>query len=174
MYLPSDDSFLLAECASKYHGKSALEIGVGSGIVLSLLCKNFKIVAGTDINLEALRFCINNVPYCVLLACCDAASAFHYNFDLIVSNPPYLPNDNDNKKDFTVHGGVSGVETAIHIVKSATLVLAKHGKMLIVLSTFSNISKIDELMKNMRLKRRLIKERKLFFETLSVHEIGFR
>ena len=75
-----------------YRGKSALEIGVGSGIVLKALRENFKIVAGTDIDFASLRYCKENLSKEIMVACCDAASAFHYRFDLIVSNPPYFIN----------------------------------------------------------------------------------
>src|SRR5574338_1221362 len=93
VYAPSDDSFLLAECVGSYSGKSALEIGVGSGIILSALERRFSFVAGTDIDLEALRFCRRKTGS--FLVCCDSASAFApgSRFDLVVSNPPYLPDD---------------------------------------------------------------------------------
>ena len=55
--LPSEDSFHLAQSVKCYSGKSALEIGVGSGIVLKVLHENFKIVAGTDIDFASLIYC---------------------------------------------------------------------------------------------------------------------
>ena len=55
MYVPSDDTFLLADCIMQYRGKRALEIGVGSGMLLQVLEKNFQDVAGSDISLQALQ-----------------------------------------------------------------------------------------------------------------------
>src|ERR687898_3238150 len=113
MYAPSDDTFLLADCLRQYNGKRALEIGVGSGLLLNILEKNFAYVAGSDIDLQALQHSKQQTSSSsstnVLLVCCDAGSAFGIGkFDLIVSNPPYLPNNDDddnNILDPTVHGG---------------------------------------------------------------------
>src|SRR5215211_6467738 len=123
MYAPSDDTFLLADCIRQYSGRWALEIGVGSGLLLRILEKNFAYVAGSDIDLRALRHSKQRSSK-ALLVFCDAASAFGtVKFDLIVSNPPYLPDDNNNNnnivRDLTVHGGAKGIETAIHFINSA-------------------------------------------------------
>ncbi|MFZ0220902.1 MAG: HemK2/MTQ2 family protein methyltransferase [Candidatus Nitrosopolaris sp.] len=173
MYLPSDDSILLSVSVSGYAGESALEIGAGSGIILKALHENFKIVVGTDIDIVSLRHCKDNLPKDIYLACCDAAAPFRYKFDLIVSNPPYLPIEDDEKKDSAIHGDSGGIETTLHFIQSAASVLAKNGKMLIVVSSFSDSTKIDELIARMKLKRRSISEKKLFFETLTTLEIGF-
>ena len=173
MYQPSDDSFLLAACVRQYTGDTALEIGVGSGAVLEVLYKNFKTVIGTDISFSALAYCKGILPN-VLLACSDAASIFRSKFDLIVSNPPYLPNEGYQEKDCTIDGGITGMETTIHFIKSAVLALAQSGKILVVTSTLSYSPKIDEIIREMKLKKRTIAEKKLFFETLLVDEISFK
>ena len=71
--LPSDDSFQLARSIKCYRGKSALEIGVGSGIVLKVLRENFKIVAGTDIDFASLIYCKENLSKEIMVACCDGS-----------------------------------------------------------------------------------------------------
>lgn len=174
MYLPSDDSFQLARSVKCYRGKSALEIGVGSGIVLKALRENFKIVAGTDIDFASLRYCKENLSKEIMVACCDAASAFHYRFDLIVSNPPYIPIEDNEKKDSAIHGGPDGIETTLHFLKSAISVLDQDGKILIIISSLSDNMGLDALIVQMNLKRRTIIERNLFFETLRTLEISFK
>lgn len=174
MYLPSEDSFQLAQSVKCYSGKSALEIGVGSGIVLKVLHENFKIVAGTDIDFASLIYCKGNLSKDILMACCDAASAFHYKFDLIVCNPPYIPIEDNETKDSSIHGGSNGIETTLHFIKSAISVLDQNGKMLIIISSLSNNAKLDRFILQMKLKSRTIMERKLFFETLGTLEIGFK
>ncbi len=173
MYLPSEDSFLLAKSVEGYTGKSALEIGIGSGAVLKVLHENFQIVAGTDIDFVSVRHCKENLPNDIMLACCDAASAFRYKFELIVSNPPYLPVEDNETKDSAIHGDSNGIETTLRFIKSATSVLAENGKMLIIVSSLSNAPKIAEFIVQMNLKRRTISERKLFFETLTTIELSF-
>lgn len=174
MYLPSDDSFQLARSVKCYRGKSALEIGVGSGIVLKALRENFKIVAGTDIDFASLRYCKENLSKEIMVACCDAASAFHYRFDLIVSNPPYIPIEDNEKKDFAIHGDSDGMETTLHFLKSAISVLDQDGKILIIISSLSDNMRLDALIVQMNLKRRTVMERNLFFETLRTLEISFK
>jgi release factor glutamine methyltransferase len=174
LYLPSDDSFQLARSVKCYRGKSALEIGVGSGIVLKALRENFKIVAGTDIDFASLRYCKENLSKEIMVACCDAASAFHYRFDLIVSNPPYIPIEDNEKKDSAIHGDSDGMETTLHFLKSAISVLDQDGKILIIISSLSDNMRLDALIVQMNLKRRTVMERNLFFETLRTLEISFK
>ena len=174
MYLPSEDSILLAESVEQYSGKSALEIGVGSGIILKILHDNFKIVAGTDVHFMSLKYCKENLPNDIMLACCDAASVFHYRFDLIVSNPPYLPIENHKSKDFAINGGSRGIEMTLHFIRSGISILDIKGKMLIISSNLSDTTELEEYISKMNLKKTIIKERKLFFETLQSIEISLK
>lgn len=168
MYIPSDDTFLLADCIMQYRGKRALEIGVGSGMLLQVLAKNFQDVAGSDIRLQALQHCKNRSS--AMLACCDAASAFAGKFDLIVSNPPYLPDD--NVKDLTVHGGPAGIEATVHFIQSALPLLSDSGKMLVVVSSLADATELDRLVAEMKMHKKVVKEKRLFYETLSVVELS--
>lgn len=168
MYIPSDDTFLLADCIKQYSGRWALEIGVGSGVLLNLLEKNFVHVAGSDIDLRALRHCRGRSG--AMLVCCDAASAFTGRFDLVVSNPPYLPDD--KVRDLTVHGGPAGIEITIHFIESAMPLLARGGKMLFIVSSLADSSALDNLIKEKKMNKKVIKEKRLFYETLSVIELG--
>ncbi|HKH85330.1 MAG TPA: HemK2/MTQ2 family protein methyltransferase [Nitrososphaera sp.] len=177
MYAPSDDTFLLADCIRQYSGRRALEIGVGSGLLLDILEKNFAYVAGSDIDLQALQHCkqqkISSAR--VLLVCCDAGSAFGIGkFDFIVSNPPYLPNDNDNNNilDPTVHGGPTGIEATVHFINSALPLLAGNGKLLIVISSFANSSALDKVVLENNMHKKVVKEKRLFYETLSIVELS--
>ncbi|MGI0037532.1 MAG: HemK2/MTQ2 family protein methyltransferase [Nitrososphaera sp.] len=171
IYAPSDDSFLLAECVRLYRGKRALEIGVGSGIILEALEDRFDSVAGTDIDHEALRSCKGKSR--ALLVCCDAASAFAAGkrFDLIVSNPPYLPAD-ESVVDRTVHGGPSGIEATINFIVSALPLLAESGRILVVKSSLADSAALGNLAAGENLKIKVIREKRLFYETLSVIELS--
>lgn len=169
MYVPAEDTFLLMECAQKYTGRWALEIGVGSGAVMQSLARNFENVVGTDIDPASLAYCKGKAS---LLVCCDAASALaNVKFDLIVSNPPYLPDDNE--KDSTVHGGPAGIETTLHFVESALPLLSKSGKMLFVVSSLADSSSLDSFATKKHLKKRVVKEKALFYERLYVIELTF-
>jgi release factor glutamine methyltransferase len=177
MYAPSEDTFLLADCIEHYNGRRALEIGVGSGLLLTILAKNYAYVAGSDIDLKVLQHCRLQTPSeKVLLVCCDAGSAFgNGKFDLIVSNPPYLPNDDggNSSMDPTIHGGPKGIETTIHFVNSALPLLAVNGKILIVVSSFADSSALDRLELENNMHKKVVKEKRLFYETLSIVELSF-
>jgi release factor glutamine methyltransferase len=179
MYAPSEDTFLLADCIEHYNGKQALEIGVGSGLLLHILEKNFVHVTGSDIDLQVLQHCRQHASSeKVLLVCCDAGSAFgSCKFDLIVSNPPYLPNDhgvnsNNNTPDPTIYGGPKGIETTIHFVNSALPLLAGDGKILIVISSFADTSALDRVVIENNMHKNVVKQKKLFYETLSIVELS--
>jgi release factor glutamine methyltransferase len=172
MYLPSEDTFLLADCIRQYSGRWALEIGVGSGLLLSILEKNFAYVAGSDIDLRALQHSKQRSSK-ALLVCCDAASAFCTGkFDLIVSNPPYLPDDY-NIRDLTLHGGPKGIETTIHFVNSALPLLAREGKMLLVISSIADSSAaLDNVVEKNKVHKKVVGEKRLFYETLSIVQLS--
>lgn len=173
MYQPAEDSFFLAECAKHYCGNIALEIGAGSGIILDTLSQNFNSVVGTDIDFVSLQYYKSNLPKNGALVCCDAASALAIKFDFIVSNPPYLSDHDKKNKDHTIDGGSTGIEATLHFIHSAVLVLQKRGKILTIISSLSDSTKLDKLIKDMNLKKRTVKVRRLFFETLSIIEISF-
>ena len=184
MYLPSDDTFLLADCIKHYKGNWALEIGVGSGFLLGILEKNFAHVAGSDIDFEALRHSKQKISSKALLVCCDAAEAFGANtelllFDLVVSNPPYLPNPNkfDHASiwDKTIHGGPTGIETTLHFIDSALPLLARDGMMLFVISSLAQneyLSNLEDVVEKKKIQMSVLKEKRLFYETLSIIELS--
>ena len=178
MYAPSDDSYLLADCIRQYNGRRALEIGIGSGLLLSILETNFAYVAGSDIDLRALQHCRQQtISSNTLLVCCDAGSAFGIGkFDLIVSNPPYLPEDDDDDcyiiRDPTVYGGPTGIETTVHFINSALPLLADDGKMLIVISSFADSGALDNVVVENKMRKKVVKEKRLFYETLSIVELS--
>lgn len=169
----------------------ALDIGVGSGIITETLCENFKKVVGTELAFEMLNKYKEDVVGNISkdsekklenergfeLVCADAASAFRDNiFDLVVSNPPYLPEDYNNEgmkiHDEAIYGGKNGIEVTLKIIKSSLSTLKRGGKLLIIVSSLSNISRLQEFLELLNLTKKKIVEKRLFFETLSVVEIG--
>jgi release factor glutamine methyltransferase len=169
--LPSDDSIFLSNVVNHYHGQLALEIGTSSGIILKELSKNFRIVIGTDIDFDSLKRA-QSVLRNDRLVCCDAASALHdVRFDLIVTNPPYLPN-NPNHVDKTVDGGPTGIEVSIHILTSALDKLARNGKILILVSNLSDKKKLEVFVSENNLVINQIAQKKLFYEILEIIEIS--
>jgi release factor glutamine methyltransferase len=77
-YEPAEDTFFMAEFLEKEKGKSALDVGSGSGYLTKLLSQSFSFVVGTDINFPVLKnqtYKTNNI------ICCNGADAINYKFD---------------------------------------------------------------------------------------------
>ena len=172
-YQPSDDTYLMLDALAGYSGKSALEIGVGSGIILKELCNRFSLVIGTDIDFNALLYCNQTNDLEAELVCCNGSNALSSSqkYDLIVSNPPYLPFDDNDVYDRTICGGVTGSEVAVEFIKSSTDLLSEHGAILLLLSSLSDLPQFYSKMASLRLSRRTISKKELFFESISVEEV---
>ena len=175
-----------------YNGKMALDIGVGSGIITRALCENFENVVGTELVFEILKNYKEDVISYSLEesekklrndkrfepVCADAASPFrNHIFDLIVSNPPYLPDDYNSKGmriyDRAIYGGKRGIEVTFNIIRSSLTTLKREGSILIIVSSLSDTSHLHELLHKFNLNIKILVERRLFFETLSVLEIKY-
>lgn len=172
MYIPSDDTLLLIDSINGYSGFSALEIGVGSGTVCTKLKNNFDFVVGVDIDIEAIRYCKNNIKSQITWICCDVVSCITGKFDLIVSNPPYLPNEKGfDIKDNTIYGGKNGVEMTIKFIQDSLSLLKRDGKLMIIVSSIGMMNELDKFIMDNKLEKKIINEKKLFFEILYVYEI---
>jgi release factor glutamine methyltransferase len=170
MYKPNLDSFLLIDSIKNYLGDSALEIGTGSGIVSEFLLRYFRNVVATDIDFKSLLYCKTNTNSKITLICCDATIAISGKFDLIVSNPPYLPND--PFYDRTIHGGITGIEKTIHFIESGIKNLKKNGYIILIVSSLSDTWKMDKFICKKKLNKKIINKKKLFSETLYVYELS--
>lgn len=147
---PRPDSESLIELVLKKfpernHDFRILEIGTGTGcliITLLQLYKNAKAIA-IDISEEALKICRKNLAAHTLeqrleIKKSDLFSALsnEQRFDLIISNPPYIPsrdicNLQEEVKNFEPHlaldGGADGLDFYHKIAKTAPLFLQKQG-----------------------------------------------
>ena len=171
LYLPSDDTIFLANTVNRYSGTLALEIGTSSGIVLMELAKQFKTVIGTDIDFCSLKRLLE-MSRNQRVICCHAASALHgIKFDLIVTNPPYLPNAT-GYIDNTTDGGQAGVEITIDFLKDAIDRLEIGGKILIIVSSISDTRKLDGFLSKNNIMVKKIAQKELFYETLQILELS--
>ena len=171
LYLPSDDTIFLANTVNRYSGTLALEIGTSSGIVLMELAKQFKTVIGTDIDFCSLKHLLE-MSRNQRVICCHAASALHgIKFDLIVTNPPYLPNATGHI-DKTIDGGPAGVEITIGFLKDAIDRLEIGGKILIIVSSISDTRKLDSFLSKNNIMVKKIAQKELFYETLQILELS--
>ena len=94
-----------------------------------------------------------------------------YMFDIIISNPPYLPSNSENIKDYTIYGGPTGVEATLRIVQLFKSNLKDNGKIIFVESSLSDSNKINQFAKKNHLKKRTLAKKKYFYEQLEICEI---
>ncbi len=174
VYEPAEDSYLLESLIKKYvKNKSVLDVGCGSGILAQAAQRaGAKSVLAADVNPDAIKLlkekCINAVKS-------DLFSKIKKSqkFDLILFNPPYLPEDKreDKESQRATTGGKRGDEIIIKFLKQSKNHLNKKGKILLLLSSFTPQDKVKSLLIKNKMAYKIIAEKKLFFETLKVWEI---
>jgi release factor glutamine methyltransferase len=130
----------LARAASQ-----VLDIGCGSGAIAITLQLELKTrVVASDISPAALRVARENnrrLGASVAFAACDLAAAFRAgSFDLVVSNPPYIPDGEaaalqreirEHEPAIALYGGVTGTEIYEGLIAEAARVLRPAGRLIV-------------------------------------------
>lgn len=143
--IPRQDTEILIEEAAKRirTGMHILDLCTGSGCVLVSLLKQKSITGvGSDISDEALRVARENLDRYHLeaeLVQSDLMREIRGTFDVIVSNPPYIPSDviekldpevRDHEPRLALDGGPDGLKFYRAIVRQARRRLRKGGWLL--------------------------------------------
>lgn len=173
IYQPSDDSFLLSKFVEIEVGKkkiaTVLDMGSGSGIQAETAIKagiNPKNIILADINPDAIKLLKKKFPESkVILSDLFSKIPKNSKFDLIIFNPPYLPDDKFDKKPDT-SGGVNGSEIINKFLKQAKKYLSKNGRIFIISSNLTNGIDWNGY------EKKLLEMIRVFFEELSVWELS--
>ncbi|TKJ17048.1 hypothetical protein CEE44_00750 [Candidatus Woesearchaeota archaeon B3_Woes] len=91
-------------------------------------------------------------------------------FDLIVFNPPYLPQEL-KKRDIRTEGGKKGYEIIERFLNEVSNYLKKEGRVLLLFSSFTNKKKINDLIDKNKLRFIELEKKHIFFEDLYVYYI---
>ncbi len=173
MYEPAEDSYLLEEeiiafCKDKNINKS-LDMGTGSGVIAQTLTKFSAQVFAVDIDSKSLAKAKKNTEGKIVFLKSDLfKNVKEKDFDLIVFNPPYLPED-EHGKDKELAGGKEGVELTLEFLKQAKKHLSQEGQILFVASSLANLNLLDKkASKDFYLEK--VRELPLFFEKLYVYK----
>ena len=117
VYIPAEDSYLLADNLEIEQGQSVLEIGTGSGIVAMYASKLTDKITVTDINFDACElarknFEDNGIENIEILFGNLFEPVENRKFDVILFNTPYLPTEDGEVLDDTINyafdGGLNG------------------------------------------------------------------
>jgi release factor glutamine methyltransferase len=143
--IPRQDTEILIEEAAKRirTGMHILDLCTGSGCILVSLLKQKSITGvGSDISEEALRVARENLNHYHLeaeLVRSDLMRDIRGSFDVIVSNPPYIPSDvigrldpevKDHEPKIALDGGPDGLKFYRAIVRQARRHLNVNGWLL--------------------------------------------
>ena len=173
IYVPREDSYLIQKNIKKYAKKDfiALDIGTGSGILANEASKYCNVIA-VDINQNAIKYCKNKYKNNnkIKFKISNLFSNINQKFDLIIFNPPYLPED--EIKDIALTSG-DGTLIINKFLKHAKEYIYYNGKILLLFSSLTNKEKVDNILKKNNYDFKLIDEEKLFFEKLYVYEISY-
>ncbi|MEK6936744.1 MAG: HemK2/MTQ2 family protein methyltransferase [Nanoarchaeota archaeon] len=167
LYKPAEDSFLLQKQVRKYAKGKVLDLGTGTGIQALTALEKTPNVLASDINIEAVKHC---KKLGIKAIKSDLFQNIKEKFDLIIFNPPYLPEDNLNlKDDKNFIGGEKGSEILEKFLSQAEKHLNKNGKILIVFSSLT--PDVNKIIKKHKFKFKKLAEEKFFFEKLFVYLI---
>lgn len=147
IYQPAEDSFLMSDVLrkiipkllSKNKNLKFLEIGCGSGIQLQTALEagiKKENIIGADVNVNAVNSCKKLGFICMKS---NLFSNINNLFDLIIFNPPYLPDDKDEPvfSKFATTGGKKGGEIINKFLKQAKEHLTEDGKIILIISSLT-------------------------------------
>ena len=170
VYEPDEDTYFLTEQIKKLiksrKFESVLEMGTGSGYISLSIADKINKIIGVDINPKSVEFAenrrkerkIENIEFKIS----NLFENVTEKFDLIFFNPPYLPGNDD----LSCEGGERGQELIERFLFEVRTYLNDGGIGVILLSSFNNISELEERYNLVKLG-----EMELFFETLYCYKI---
>ncbi len=175
IYQPAEDSYLMSEILKEKLPKMLeensnlkfLEIGAGSGIHLETALKigvKKENIFSVDINQNAVNHCLSLGFNCVNS---DLFQNVSEKFDVIIFNPPYLPEDAREPCDSqtATTGGKKGCEIINRFLKEVGNYLKEVGKIFLITSSLSeNVNFLDY-------SKEKVGCEKLFMEELCVWEL---
>jgi release factor glutamine methyltransferase len=167
IYEPAEDSFLLKRQLKNFikKGVRVLDVGTGSGIQAIEADKLGAEVTASDINPK----CLENLTVKTIQS--DLFENIKDKFDIIIFNPPYLPEEPLEPEDskLSTTGGKKGNEILIRFLEQARGHLNKDGKILIVFSSLT--PDVDKILGKLNYKFKKIDQEKIDFEILYVYLI---
>ncbi len=171
IYPPKEDSLLLEKHVKRLARGKVLDMGVGSGIQALAAAKKAKSVLAVDVNPVVVSHCKKNIKN-KKIKCLqsDLFSKIKDEFDTIIFNPPYLPQELP-ERDVALEGGKKGYETIVRFLDSANAHLKTDGMILLLFSSLSNKNRVEQSIKQNLFEYKQLDRLHIFFEDLFVYKI---
>lgn len=173
VYPVREDSILLRDAAlGSVDGGSVLEVGTGSGFVAEAVDPYASRVVATDVNPHAVRAARRRGVPAVLTNLADGVRG---EFDVVLFNPPYLPEDGDEGwMKHALSGGATGREVIEEFLGGVDRVLSEGGVVLLVASTRTWLDVVKELAGRNGFSVEVAARDRFFFEEVVVFRLRRR
>ena len=177
VYIPAEDSYLLADNLEIKQGQSVLEIGTGSGIVAMYASRLTDKVTVTDINFDACllaekNFKENGIENIEILFGNLFEPVKNRKFDVILFNTPYLPTEEDEVLDDTINyafdGGLNGRKVIDLFLNEVGNHLNDRGIVQIIQSSLSGNEETLEKLDRLGFIAEIAKKEHFFFEDITL------
>lgn len=169
---------MLLDAVKKVEAKRVLEIGCGSGVVsLALARKKVEVVA-VDISKEACRntlinFKRNKLQGIVHIVNGDLAKAFRegVKFDIVMSNPPYLPVEPSSEEDSSWAAGTEAPFSK-KLLENALPLISKLGTIFLIQSSLSDLNALKGFLEEKGFTVEEVSYKSFFFEKIFLLKIS--
>jgi len=159
-------------------GKRVADVGTGSGIIaLAAARAGAASVVAVDINPNAARAALDNarangLDGRVSAVCSNLLSALapRQQFDVILSNPPYFPDEPLDLADRAWNAG-PGYRDIAPLFEQARARLAHGGVMYLLISSESDFGLLGSLIERAGFRARLVQERSILIESMVIYEL---
>ena len=176
VYVPAEDTFLIAKHLDVEESDYVLDMGTGCGILGVLAAKQAKKVVAVDINPYAISCAKRNAEKNGVKQKIDFIRGALFSpfrtkdlFNLILFNPPYLPSKPPEESNWlgkAWSGGADGRKVIDLFVTNVRNFLAPKGRILFVQSSLSGVDKTLQRVSEMNLEARVVAKALFPFETL--------
>src|SRR3990167_7134668 len=176
IYQPAEDSYLLQKFVRQFAIGRVLDMGTGSGIqgLTAIEVPSVREVVAVDINpkaVEALNIEIEKRKLRKIKARQgDLFEHLEGSFNVIIFNPPYLPQDK-GIEDAALYGGKKGWEISERFFRDVSRHMFPEAVILFLFSSLTKKQKIEEILEHNLLQWEELGEEKIAFETLYVYKI---
>lgn len=175
VYVPAEDSYLLADNLEIENGQSVLEIGTGSGVVAMYASRLTDKITVTDINFDACQlaeknFAENGIENIEVLFGNLFEPVKDRKFDVILFNTPYLPTEEediiDSDLNYAFDGGSDGRKIIDRFLNEVKNHLNEGGCVQIIQSSLSNTEQTLVKLDQLGFIAEVAKSEKFFFEEI--------